>query len=82
VGGKEGAIEIHGVVREAMKGRFRVEVCNEDGSALNKEEKTFVQATIGGKLRKNFIKIVVGDRVTLEVSPYDFTRGRIIYRMK
>jgi translation initiation factor IF-1 len=41
-----------------------------------------VLAHISGKMRKNFIKILVGDRVTLELSPYDLTRGRITYRFK
>jgi translation initiation factor IF-1 len=41
-----------------------------------------VLAHVGGKMRKNFIRIVPGDKVTVEVSPYDFTRGRIIFRAK
>ncbi len=41
-----------------------------------------VLAHISGKMRKNFIRIVPGDIVTVEVSPYDFTRGRIIYRQR
>lgn len=38
--------------------------------------------TISGKIRKNFIRIIVGDRVKIEVSPYDLTRGRIVTRLK
>jgi translation initiation factor IF-1 len=41
-----------------------------------------VLAHISGKMRKHFIKIAAGDRVTLEISPYDLTKGRIIYRHK
>lgn len=45
----------------------------------NKHE---VLAHVSGKMRKNFIRILPGDRVTVELSPYDLTRGRIIYRQK
>jgi translation initiation factor IF-1 len=41
-----------------------------------------VLAHISGKMRKNYIKILTGDRVTVELSPYDLTRGRITYRFK
>jgi len=41
-----------------------------------------VLATVSGKIRKNYIRILVGDRVTVELSPYDLTRGRITYRFK
>ena len=41
-----------------------------------------IQATVSGKIRKNYIRILVGDRVTVEMSPYDLTRGRITYRFK
>lgn len=52
---------------------FRVEIDN---------PKLRVLATIGGKLRKHRIRIVVGDKVTVEVSKYDPTRGRIVFRSK
>lgn len=67
---KEEAIELSGTVSEAVKNGFRVEL----------ENKLFVLATIGGKLRKNSIRIVPGDKVRVEVSPYDFTKGRITHR--
>lgn len=41
-----------------------------------------VLATVSGKMRKNFIRILPGDRVTVELSPYDLKRGRIVYRQK
>ncbi len=75
---KEEGIELEGIVREALRGNFRVEV------AATKEgaKPLMVLAHLAGKLRKNFIKIVPGDRVKVEVSPYDFARGRITFRMK
>lgn len=50
--------------------------------AETEENKHEVLATIAGKMRKHFIRIVPGDTVTVEVSPYDLTRGRIIYRQR
>ena len=70
---KEGAIEVQGAVVENLPNTmFRVRL--ENGHV--------VLAHISGKMRKNFIKILPGDRVTLELSPYDLTRGRITYRFK
>lgn len=70
---KEGAIEVQGTIVECLPSTmFRVRLENEHQ----------VLAHISGKMRKNFIKILVGDRVTLELSPYDLTRGRITYRFK
>jgi len=70
---KEGAIEVQGAIPECLPSTmFRVRL--ENGHQ--------VLAHISGKMRKNFIKILVGDRVTLELSPYDLTRGRITYRFK
>jgi translation initiation factor IF-1 len=70
---KEGAIEVQGAIIECLPSTmFRVRL--ENGHE--------VLAHISGKMRKNFIKILVGDRVTLELSPYDLTRGRITYRFK
>lgn len=74
---KEDALVIEGVVVEALKGKFRVQMLT-DGEATGHE----ILAHLAGKLRKNMIKIVVGDRVQVEVSPYDFSRGRITYRTK
>ncbi|MDO4575502.1 MAG: translation initiation factor IF-1 [Planctomycetia bacterium] len=70
-GGKEEAIEVTGIVREAVRGAFRVQLENSEHIVL---------CHLGGKMRKNYIRVVPGDRVTVEVSPYDFTKGRIIYR--
>ena len=68
---KEEAIEVEGTVVEALANtQFRVEL--ENGHQ--------VLAHGAGKMRKNFIRIVPGDRVKVEVSPYDLNRGRIIYR--
>ncbi|MDA0833719.1 MAG: translation initiation factor IF-1 [Planctomycetota bacterium] len=68
---KEEAIEVEGVVIEALANtNFRVE--------LNNGHK--VLAHVAGKMRKHFIRIVPGDRVVVEVSPYDLNRGRIIFR--
>jgi translation initiation factor IF-1 len=77
---KEEGLVIEGVVVEAVKGGFRVQMAEENQSP--NPEKPPISAHLSGKLRKNFIKIVVGDRVKVEVSPYDLTKGRIIYRMK
>lgn len=69
---KDDKIEVDGVVREALpNAMFRVEV-----GATN----TILLCTISGKIRKNFVKILVGDAVKVELSPYDLTRGRITYR--
>ena len=70
---KDDVIEVEGTVVEAMpNAMFKVELAN--GHQL--------LAHISGKLRMNFIKIVPGDKVTLELSPYDLTKGRIIWRDK
>ncbi len=70
---KEEAIELEATVVEALPNAvFRVELGN----------KHQVLAHISGKMRKNFIRILPGDRVLVEVTPYDLTRGRIIYRFK
>ncbi len=70
---KEEAITVDGKVIEPLpNAMFRVEL--ENGHQ--------VLAHISGKMRMNFIKILPGDRVTLELSPYDLSRGRIVYRYK
>lgn len=72
-GDKEEAIEVEGTVIEPLpNAMFRVEL--ENGHV--------VLAHISGKMRKYFIKILPGDKVTVELSPYDLTRGRITYRAK
>jgi translation initiation factor IF-1 len=70
---KEEAIEVEGTVLEPLpNAMFRVEL--ETGHK--------VLAHISGKMRMHFIRILPGDKVTVELSPYDLTRGRIIYRYK
>jgi len=70
---KEEAIEVEGTVIEPLpNAMFRVEL--ENGHKI--------LAHISGKMRMNFIKILPGDKVTVEISPYDLTRGRITYRKK
>ena len=70
---KDGVIEIEGSVLEALpNAMFRVELSNGHK----------VLAHISGKMRMNFIRILPGDRVKVEMSPYDLTRGRITYRYK
>lgn len=69
---KEEALRFDGVVLEVLgNSMFRVK--------LNESEH-LVTAYVGGKMRKFEIKIVEGDRVTLEMSPYDLSKGRIVYR--
>lgn len=70
------AIQLEAVVVKALPNALFL-VQGEVGA--NKHE---VLAHVSGKMRKNFIRILPGDRVTVELSPYDLTRGRIIYRQK
>ena len=70
---KEEPITVEGTVVEALPNTmFRVELAN----------KHRVLAHVSGKMRKYYIKILPGDRVTIEISPYDPTKGRIVYRYK
>lgn len=70
---KEDTIEVEGKVIEPLpNAMFRVELANGHK----------VLAHVSGKLRMHFIRILPGDRVTVELSPYDLTRGRIVYRLK
>ncbi len=70
---KEEAIEVQGTVIEMMRGtQFKVQLQNGH----------VILAHISGKMRKNNIKIILGDRVRVEMSPYDLTKGRITYREK
>lgn len=71
---KEEAIEVEATVIEPLpNAMFRVELDS------NKHQ---VLAHISGKMRKHFIRILPGDRVLVELSPYDLNRGRIVYRLK
>jgi len=70
---KEDAIQVEGTVVEALpNAMFRVEL--ENGHK--------VLAHVSGKMRMYFIKILPGDKVTVDLSPYDLSRGRIVYRYK
>ena len=68
---KNDKIEVEGKILEVLPGyRFKVELAN----------KHVIEGHVSGKMRMNNIRIVEGDMVVLELSPYDLTRGRIIYR--
>lgn len=71
--GKEDKIEVLGTVIEALKGtKFKVQLDNGHE----------VIGYLSGKMRRYYIRILLGDRVRLELSPYDLDRGRIVYRYK
>lgn len=68
---KEDSIEMNGVVIDSLPNTtFKVEL--ENGHIVN--------AHISGRMRKNYIRILTGDKVVVELTPYDLTRGRIVYR--
>ena len=70
---KEDCIEMEGTVLDTLPNTmFRVEL--ENGHV--------VTAHISGKMRKNYIRILTGDKVTVEMTPYDLTKGRIVYRLR
>lgn len=70
---KQDAIEVEGTVLESLpNAMFRVKLENDHE----------ILAHISGKIRMNFIKILPGDKVTVELTPYDLSRGRITYRFK
>lgn len=81
---KEDVIEVEGIVREAMPNAiFKVELLSEDKETGKMNPNGHVLlAHISGKLRTNFIRILPGDKVTMEMSPYDLTKGRITWRSK
>jgi len=79
---KEQGIPISGKIIKAERGRFVVEVVVPSKSEAGEAETKQVIAHLSGRLRKHFIRIVPGDRVTVEVSPYDYTKGRITFREK
>lgn len=69
----QGNIEVEGIVKEILPGgNFKVEL----------ENGYLVEAHVSGKIRMNYIRILPGDKVTVEISPYDLTRGRITFRKK
>ena len=70
---RQNLIEMEGVITESLpNAMFRVDLEN----GFN------ILAHISGKIRKNYIKILLGDRVIVELTPYDLTKGRIIYRLR
>ena len=69
---KETKIEVNGKVIDCIKDEYKVEL----------ENGVVVTAHVSGKIRMNYIRILPGDRVTVEISPYDLTRGRITFRYK
>ena len=70
---KEEAIQMEGVVSETLPNTtFRVKLENDH----------IVTAHISGEMRKNYIRILKGDKVTIELTPYDLTKGRIVYRSR
>lgn len=72
---KEKGVEVEGVVVENVgNAQFRIEVAEGEGME--------VLGHVSGKMRMHYIRILPGDRVRVELSPYDLTRGRIVYRYK
>jgi len=70
---KENTIKIDGVIKEALpNATFKVEL----------ENGLEILAHVSGKMRMHYIKMVPGDKVKIEISPYDLTKGRIVYRNK
>lgn len=68
---KKNTIEIKGIVTESLpNANFKVKLENDH----------IIIAHISGRIRKNYIRILIGDTVTIELSPYDLTKGRIVYR--
>ena len=71
--GKQDVIEVEGIITDVLPGtKFKVKLQNEHE----------IEAHVSGKIRMNYIRILPGDRVTVEISPYDLTRGRITFRQK
>ncbi len=69
---KRDRLELEGFVIESNKGKFIVEV----------SENYLVKCSLSGKIRQNYVRILVGDKVKIEVSEYDTKQGRIVYREK
>ena len=68
---KEEAIQMNGVVKETLPNTV---------SRVELENGHIITAHISGKMRKNYIRILTGDKVIIEISPYDLSKGRIIFR--
>lgn len=73
---KDANIELDGVIIAHNHSEYTVEVSTETGKTMT------VKCTLSGKIRMNFIKVLVGDKVQIQVSPYDPSRGKITYRYK
>ena len=74
---KEGVIEVEGEVLESLpNATFKVKIIDEDYPELE------ILAHISGKMRMNYIRILPGDKVTIQLTPYDLNKGRIVYRHK
>ncbi len=69
---KSDAIQMDGIVEDITSNAFKVKLTNG----------AYIRATLAGKLRIHHIRILPGDKVTVEISPYDLTNGRIVYRNK
>lgn len=77
---KPGVIEVDGEVTEALPNTmFRVKVSA--GKLPSVEEDTMVLCHLSGRMRIHYVRILPGDRVKIEITPYDLTRGRITYRL-
>ena len=76
---REDHIEMEGFVIDTLPNTlFRVRI----GDDMHDEKSPVVTAHISGKMRKNYIRILTGDRVKVELTPYDLTKGRIVYRSR
>jgi len=76
---KEEAIKTEGIVKDVLPGTmFRVELNRAGGAGVNAR---LVLAHISGKMRKRFIRLTIGDRVKMHMSPYDTEKARIVYRL-
>ena len=75
----EKAIEVEGTIISVLPGTmFRVTLNRQSGNGSNTRQ---VLAHISGKMRKRFIRLTIGDRVKMEMSPYDMEKARIVYRL-
>lgn len=81
---KRDRLELSGIVREAHRSaKFTVEaVVDEEDDEVSEENKMIIICTLCGKMKEHYIKVVPGDKVKVEVSPYDTSKGRIIHRMR
>ncbi len=79
----QGVIEAIGVVEECLPGAmFRIVLEEINGVSLEGKDSHYVMATISGKMRKFRVRIIPGDKVRVEITPYDLEKGRIVFREK